>query len=131
MLELLHAVLQPARDPIGGLLNDLEHLPLLLELPTHGVGLLAQVPHRPEHAVQVLVLLAHDLDLLLLLELGVRVVVGPLGDGVRAGVGQVASRSGRRRAAGTQDLLTHLLAHLVDVPADILDEALPPLDLLL
>ena len=131
VLELLSARLEPPADPVSQVIGHLEHLPLLLELAAHVVGLPAQVAHRLEDAVQVHVLLAHHLDLLLVLKLGrvvcVVIVIVAVGDGERVWVRKVVSSSPLVACPPFDPGHPgQLLAHVLDLAADFLDEALAP-----
>ncbi len=120
IFQFVHARLQPPADPVRQLIHHLQHLALLLELPAHIVRLSPQVPYRLEHPVQMLVLVAHQLHLLLLLEFG-RVVVAGLAirDGKRAGVGEIAACLYR---------LGKLGSHVLDLAPRFLHHPLPPCD---
>lgn len=117
MLQFAHAHLQRPTHPVDRVVNHLQQLPLLLQLPPHIVRLASQVAYCLKHLVQVLVLLAHHLHLLLLLKLGVRVAVAVAvadadGKGIR--VGEVFSGGGL-----VVDLLVQLLAHVFDFAAHL------------
>lgn len=115
MLQFAHAHLQRPAHPVDRVVNHIQQLPLLLQLPPHIVRLASQVAYCLKHLVQVLVLLAHHLHLLLLLKLGVRVAVAvAVADSKGVRVGEVFSGGGL-----VVDLLVQLLAHVFDFAAHL------------
>lgn len=77
MPHLGHPVLQLAPDPVSQGINLANHPRLILQLAAHVIRLLPQIPNSPKHPIQLLILLMHQLDLALLLHLGVVIVPGP------------------------------------------------------
>lgn len=123
--QLAHARLQSATDAVSNIIHHLEHFPLLLEFSAHVVSLPSQVPDGLKHAIQVLILLMHNLHLLLLFELGVAII--PLGHGEAIRVREIAARAAAAGSSSVEFLL-QLLAHVLHLAADFLNEALPPRD---
>jgi hypothetical protein len=124
--NLLETRLQLGADSVCHHVNIIKHFALLFELAAHVVGLLAQVAHGAEDAVQGLVLFLHDLLLLLLLEGGIVVV---LLKRVRVGQG-VAVGSVLALVLCVLDGVLQLVAHSLNLFSHLLHQPSPALHLI-
>lgn len=121
-------IIQLPTHPIRKRINLINHNSLILQLPPHIIRLLSQIPHRPKHPIQLLILLMHQLHLPLLLQRRI-VIIPPPPTAVlliqrRIKLRRIRQVLGRRSGHG----LRQLGAHLLDFPADIVDEFAPALD---
>jgi len=122
--DLLEARLQLATDAVCHGVDIVEQLALLFEFAAHVVGLLSQIADGAEDTVKGLVLLVHHLNLTLLLKGSIVVLVLE-----RVGIGQCVAVGSPLGVACVLDRLLQRLAHIVDLTADILDQAPPAFDL--
>lgn len=122
--NLLEACLKFATNSVCHIVHVGKQFALLFQLAAHVVGLLSQVAHGAEDTVESLVLFMHHLHLSLLFEGGIVVVLLK-----RIGIRQhVAVGSALALVLGVLDRLLQLLAHVLDLVADILHQRPSSLD---
>lgn len=68
MPDPLHPGSQLASHSIGDILHVLQENGLILQFPPHIARLATQVPHRPKHAIELLILGGQQFTLSLLLQ---------------------------------------------------------------